>query len=754
MNNKKGNTLLYAASVAALIAFGAGGASAQGLALGQERAAVSTSDFAEARGRNANERVQNILAARGKDGATQRSIALRSEHRGVNGRSFARYEQRIDGLRVHGAYVKAAFNADGEMVHLIERLAPANGRVGRPTIGDAEALQIAIEESFGATVSAPGLARKEGALATFANSDFFYQGPTVERVIVARGAALDEGFLVETWSNADNLLYHTLVDGIGRVVSTELRTANDSYNIFPIHPGTTAQTTVSGPGTGNAQSPQGWLSGSQTSRQIVGNNVRAYLDQDNNNASDGGGVSIPDGNFVTAANLAQDPRNGTNPDVSVQNVFYFSNIAHDRLYTHGFVEATGNFQENNFGNGGAGSDSLNAEALDGSGTNNANFATPSDGSNPRMQMYRTTFSSPNRDTGIDSDVIWHEYGHGLTWRMIGSMSGSVSGAIGEGASDTLAIIVTDEDRVGEWSFNDVNGIRSSRYEGHPKTLADFSGSSVHGDGEIYAAAMWDVFKLYQANGLTANDMMDDFVGGMNFTPAGPDYLDMRDGLLAQAPADRDCYIWEGYAAHGMGEGASMVIRTSGNPRRRVQITESFTVPAACQGGGGNNPPTASFSDSCADLTCTFTDGSSDTDGSIVAWAWAFGDGATSSSQNPSHTYAGDGAYTVTLTVTDDDGATASTSTTVTVSDGGTPPGAISASVSALKIQGRKNWDYAWSGATTTNVDIYLDGAIAATTANDGAFRLSTGLKGGGSHTHQVCEAGSTSACSTVVTTSF
>ena len=35
----------------------------------------------------------------------------------------------------------------------------------------------------------------------------------------------------------------------------------------------------------------------------------------------------------------------------------------------------------------AGSDSVNAEAQDGSGTDNANFATPSDGSNPRMQMY-------------------------------------------------------------------------------------------------------------------------------------------------------------------------------------------------------------------------------------------------------------------------------------------------------------------------------------------------------------------------------
>lgn len=592
-NYKKNNLFLSAVGVAALTIFGTGAASAQGpqgLALGQERAAISKSDFLEGRGRNASERVQNLLAARGKDRATQRSLAVRSEFTGVNGRSFARFEQRINGLRVHGAYAKAAFNSDGEMIHFIERLAPANARVNGPVISDVDALQIAIEENFGGSVSAPGLVRKVGAIANFSGNDFFFKGPSVERVIVARGNALEEGFLVETWSNEDNLLHHTLIDRIGQIVSSELRTANDSYNIFPIHPGTTPQSVVNGPGAGNVQSPQGWLSGSQSTRQISGNNVSAYLDQDSNNAPDGGGVTVTDGNFLTAANLAQDPRNGTNPDVSVQNIFYFSNIAHDRLYTHGFVEATGNFQENNFGNGGAGSDSLNAEALDGSGTNNANFATPADGANPRMQMFRTTVASPNRDTGIDSDVVWHEYGHGLTWRMIGSMSGSVSGAIGEGASDTLAIIVTDEDRVGEWSFNDSAGIRSSRYEGHPKTLGDFTGNSVHGDGEIYAAAMWDVFSLYKTNGLTANDMLDDFVGGMNFTPAGPDYLDMRDGLLAQAPADRDCLIWEAYAGHGMGDGASMTIRTGGNPRNRIQINESFTVPAACDGGTPPPPP--------------------------------------------------------------------------------------------------------------------------------------------------------------------
>ena len=45
-----------------------------------------------------------------------------------------------------------------------------------------------------------------------------------------------------------------------------------------------------------------------------------------------------------------------------------------------------------------------------------------------------------RDGDLDSDIVYHEYGHGLTWRMIGKMSGPMAGAIGEGMSDVLAVL--------------------------------------------------------------------------------------------------------------------------------------------------------------------------------------------------------------------------------------------------------------------------------------------------------------------------
>ena len=70
----------------------------------------------------------------------------------------------------------------------------------------------------------------------------------------------------------------------------------------------------------------------------------------------------------------------------------------------------------------------------------------------------------------------------------------------------------------------------------------------------------------------------------------------------------------------------------------------------------NDGPVASFGSACTDLDCAFTDGSTDIDGTIVAWSWDFGDGATSAVQSPTHGYAAvDGIYTVTVAVTGEAG---------------------------------------------------------------------------------------------------
>jgi PKD repeat protein len=81
---------------------------------------------------------------------------------------------------------------------------------------------------------------------------------------------------------------------------------------------------------------------------------------------------------------------------------------------------------------------------------------------------------------------------------------------------------------------------------------------------------------------------------------------------------------------------------------------------------GNTPPVANFTSSCTDLDCTFTDLSSDADGTVASLAWNFGDGGSSSSASASHSYAAAGTFTVTLTATDNDGDDTSVSKDVTV----------------------------------------------------------------------------------------
>lgn len=84
---------------------------------------------------------------------------------------------------------------------------------------------------------------------------------------------------------------------------------------------------------------------------------------------------------------------------------------------------------------------------------------------------------------------------------------------------------------------------------------------------------------------------------------------------------------------------------------------------------GNSPPTADFTYSISGKTVTFSDNSTDSDGTIASWQWDFdGDGIVDSTeQNPSYTYASYGTYNVTLTVTDNDGATASVTKQITLS---------------------------------------------------------------------------------------
>ncbi len=94
------------------------------------------------------------------------------------------------------------------------------------------------------------------------------------------------------------------------------------------------------------------------------------------------------------------------------------------------------------------------------------------------------------------------------------------------------------------------------------------------------------------------------------------------------------------------------------------VIDDYTI----QKGSSNNPPVAEFSSNKNGLSVSFTDNSTDSNGSIVSRSWQFGDGSTSTQTNPNHTYSAAGTYTVKLTVKDNDGISDSITKNITVSD--------------------------------------------------------------------------------------
>ena len=85
--------------------------------------------------------------------------------------------------------------------------------------------------------------------------------------------------------------------------------------------------------------------------------------------------------------------------------------------------------------------------------------------------------------------------------------------------------------------------------------------------------------------------------------------------------------------------------------------------------------------------------------------------------------------------------------------GGTTPGGFDLSTSPYKVKGKQRVDLTWSGATASNVDIYRDGNLIATAANNGAYTDIIGATGGGSYAYEVCDAGA-STCSNSSTATF
>ncbi|HVE55264.1 MAG TPA: M36 family metallopeptidase [Pyrinomonadaceae bacterium] len=596
--------------------------------------------------------------------------------------SFVELEQRINGLQVFQGNIRAGLTKDGELIRTTgtlatgldyQELAQARNNLN---IGDTNSAADAVAagaRAIGVNLDAKDLVVRE--VSEDGTSVVFERGPFADDIKAElMYFPLESGTATISWGMTlwqDVPAYYTFVDAesgdlLWRKNITNDQTQSATYSIydsdspaplspFPGLPGSGTQgayiprTNVTNVSELPAFDNLGWITdGGNTT---TGNNVDAGLDVVSPNGIDAGGR--PTGAPARVFNFPYDPAVDSPTGVNyragaVTNLFFWTNRYHDILYQYGFTESSRNFQQDNFGRnpGGAtanarnGNDRVLAEAQDFSGTNNANFSTPADGSSGRMQMYIWTGPTPDYDGDLDQTISIHEMTHGTSNRLHNNASGlgaTISGGMGEGWGDFYARMIlssADEDvngiyGTGGWAtYLAATGYTDNYYYAirrfpsvvksnlgpngkphNPLTLADIdpnqidltdgafprgpfgvSGDAgaiaVHNIGEVWSIALIEVrARIINRMGYAAGNarMMQLTTDAMKLDGTNPTHLVGRNSFLAADVAfgSEDALdIWAGFATRGMGFGATISpqAQLTGSATKIQNVKESFDNP--------------------------------------------------------------------------------------------------------------------------------------------------------------------------------
>ncbi|KMP03147.1 Fungalysin/Thermolysin Extracellular metalloproteinase 5 [Coccidioides immitis] len=440
--------------------------------------------------------------------------------------------------------------------------------------------------------------------------------PTAKLVYIVK----DDGSLALTWRVETDIGDNWLLSYIDAKDSDKVHNVVDyvahaTYQVYPWG--------INDPTEGSRQvfkdpwelpaSPFTWISdGRQNYTTTRGNNGIAQNNPD-------GGTEYLNNYRPNSRNLRfeypyspsmKPPKSYTN--ASITQLFYSANTYHDLLYTLGFTEEAGNFQVSNGNRGGKGNDYVILNAQDGSGTNNANFATPPDGRPGRMRMYIWTRANPPRDGCFEAGIVIHEYTHGLSNRLTGGpdntrcLNGLESGGMGEGWGDFYATAVRlkrNDTRntvyaKSAWASNNPGGVRaypySTDFEINPLTYTSVNQlNEVHAVGTVWATMLYELlWNLIDKHG--KNDgpkpvfrdgvptdgkylAMKIVLDGMKIQPCNPNFVQARDAILdadkALTGGANKCEIWTAFAKRELGTGA----RYNRNNR-----TGSKEVPNDCK----------------------------------------------------------------------------------------------------------------------------------------------------------------------------
>lgn len=540
------------------------------------------------------------------------------------------------GQQVWGAELGIHLTADGRVSNVNSSFIPGLSRVtgpapSAPAISPVAALQSAADVLEVDLTSTPRYQGHTDGMLTYSAPEL-----SMDPIKFAADYFITDSGPELTWHfnlnmpNHNSDWYDLGVASDGTMAFATNWTNRATYNVYPLptaSPALGGRSMVTDPHDLTA-SPFGWhdtdgVAGAD-STLTVGNNVQAQEDTDANNT---GGLQ-PDGtaalNFDFPIDLTQAP--STYRPAAITNLFYWNNVLHDVHYKYGFTSAARNFQTNTYGLGGLGNDAVRADAQDGSGTNNANFSTPADGSHGRMQMYLFTAPTPDIDGDLDTEVIAHEYGHGVSNRLTGAGSGSLgatmSGGMGEGWSDFFSLMFTQLPSdtqnqaypVGTYVLNQPPttgaGIRRRPYSFDmtidPLTFGAYGSSGttsygitrstqVHNTGELWCSALWDMnwllinkfgydpdlytgYTAAPGPGNAGNKLaMQLVLDGMKLQPANPSFTQARNAIL-QADVNltggaNQNEIWQAFARRGLGASASTAGSTS-----TANFVEAFDVP--------------------------------------------------------------------------------------------------------------------------------------------------------------------------------
>lgn len=367
----------------------------------------------------------------------------------------------------------------------------------------------------------------------------------------------------------------------------------------------------------NEASPIGW----NYSRILKGNNIWCTINEPQYDSE----YTVFNQEQDFLYHLTFDDYSDNYQEAVATNAFVVTNQLHDYFWEHGWTEEWGNQQQTNFERGGNQSDPTHLHIMF---TGRSQYALKNnaywsgshiDGNISYIYMFEFSneFIDPqDRHSALSTDILAHEFVHGLFMRLTGSYNSSMH----EGWADFLAMLYTTKPEndpsgvnpMASWTTymllgfechidNYYFGIRRYPYstnmfinpltfgdsyqptydvpEWIPSSCMNFGAFNGHSVGEIWAVTMWDVWGLmkerYGYNN-ARRSLSKLCLDSMKLFPSNGHFIEGRDALLladeAATGGENRVLIWDAFSRRGCGIYSSAVIEGE------YSVVEDFSPP--------------------------------------------------------------------------------------------------------------------------------------------------------------------------------